>query len=70
MSKKRLNYYTDIEKFYRQNRNEMNDLFEEFLNICKKNSIDMNYNDETFSKFLHTIFSNAKFSNDRYKLLK
>lgn len=70
MSKKRLNYYTDIEKFYHENRDEMNDLFEEFLNICEKNGIDMNYDDETFSQFLHTVFSNVKFSNDRYKLLK
>ena len=70
MSKKRLNYYTDIEIFYNENRDEMNDLFEEFLNICKKNGIEMNYDDETFSQFLHNIFSNAKFSNNRYKLLK
>ena len=47
MSKKSLNYYTDIEKFYHENRDEMNDLFEEFLNICEKNDIDMNYDDET-----------------------
>ena len=39
MSKKRLNDYIDIEKFYRQNRDEKNDLFEEFLNICAKNGV-------------------------------
>lgn len=70
MSKKRLNYYTDIKKLYRENRDEINDLFEEFLNICAKNGINMNYDDETFSQFMHIIFSNAKFSNGRYKLLK
>lgn len=70
MNKKRLSYYTDINKLFKEKRDEINELYEDFLDISARNGIKINRNDQSFTQFVHILFDNCRFHNDRYKLLK
>jgi flagellar biosynthesis/type III secretory pathway chaperone len=70
MNKKRLNYYTNINKLLREKWNEINDLYEDFLDISAKNGIKINRNDQSMIQFVNILFDNCRFHNDMYKLLK
>ena len=70
MNKKRLNYYTDINKLFNEKRDEINELYEYFLDISARNGIRINRNNQSFTKFVHILFDNSRFYKDRYKLLK
>lgn len=70
MNKKRLSYYTDINKLFKEKRDEINELYEEFLDISARNGIKINRNDQSFTQFVNILFDNCRFHNDRYKLLK
>jgi len=70
MNKKRLSYYTDINKLFKEKRDEINELYEDFLDISARNGIKINRNDQSFTQFVNILFDNCRFHNDRYKLLK
>jgi hypothetical protein len=70
MNKKRLSYYTDINKLFKEKRDEINELYEEFLDISTRNGIRINRNDHSFTQFVYILFDNCQFHNNRYKLLK
>ena len=70
MNKKRLSYYTDINRLFKEKRDEINVLYEEFLDISARNGIRINRNDQSFTQFVNILFDNCRFHNDRYKLLK
>ena len=70
MNKKRLSYYTDINKLFNEKRDEINELYEDFLDISARNGIKINRNDQSFTQFVNILFDNCRFHNDRYKLLK
>lgn len=70
MNKKRLSYYTDINKLFKEKRDEINELYEDFLDISARNGIRINRNDQSFTQFFHILFDNCRFHNIRYKLLK
>ena len=70
MNKKRLNYYTDINKLFNEKRDEINELYEYFLDISARNGIRINRNNQSFTKFVHILFDNCRFYKYRYKLLK
>ena len=70
MNKKRLSYYTDINKLFKEKIDEINELYEEFLDISARNGIRINRNDQSFTQFVNILFDNCQFHNNRYKLLK
>ena len=67
MYKKRLSYYTDINKLFKKKRDEINELYEYFLGISARNGIRINHNDQTFTQFVHILFDNCRFYKDMYK---
>lgn len=70
MNKKHLSYYTDINKLFKEKRDEINELYEEFLDISARKGIKINRNDQSFTQFVNILFDNCRFHNNRYKLLK
>jgi hypothetical protein len=54
----------DIETWYKINENELDKLFNIFLNISYDNKIDMYDNDESFTKFIEIMYNQRGKKND------
>jgi hypothetical protein len=67
---KRQSYYTDINIWFKEQNDEIHELYERFLEICGRNEINMERTQETFSNFVHLLFENCRFDNGRHKILK